>query len=123
MRRTQWQADLRALVDALLLFGLRPNDAVTIAAVVLLMLFIALVAATAPACRAARVVPTRSHDRVLAPVPPHKGHRRRMRAGLQHRLPKRGAGLNVERAEPSIDGRTDEDEDLASPQLYRSMRK
>ncbi len=40
-----------------LLFGLRPNDMVTIVAVVLLMLFIALLAATAPARRAARIDP------------------------------------------------------------------
>ena len=40
-----------------LLFGLEPNDALTIAAVALLMVVIALVAATAPARRAARIDP------------------------------------------------------------------
>ncbi len=43
-----------------LLFGLRPNDALTIGAVVLLMLLIALVAAMGPARRAARIDPLRA---------------------------------------------------------------
>jgi hypothetical protein len=31
----------------------------------------------------------RSHDHVLTPFPTHEGHRHRMRAGFEHRLPQR----------------------------------
>src|SRR5207248_8387888 len=58
--------------------------------------------------RAEEASPAGSNDDVLAAVLAHEGHRDRVRAGLERRLPELPAVL-IERAKTRVVGRADED--------------